>query len=53
VGAPILVQVGDEDLHARQGRVDVAVDRAGRGDGHGLGLLLGGEDRRTGAEGHC
>jgi hypothetical protein len=33
--------------------VDVAVNRAGRGGGHGLGLLPGGEDRRTAAEGQC
>jgi hypothetical protein len=33
--------------------VDVAVDRAGRGDGHGLGLLLSGEDRLAGVGRQC
>jgi len=53
VGAPILVQVGDEHLHAGQGRVDVAVDRAGRGSGHGFGSSWVGRIGEWGLGGKC
>ena len=34
VRAPVLVEIGNERPHAGQGRMDVAIDRARRGNGH-------------------
>ena len=49
VRAPVLVQIRHKDLHAGQGRMDIAIDRAGRGNAHRLQLRVAG---RIGPAGH-